>query len=156
MTERSSAGATDGGIGPTGRVMAVDLGSRRIGVATCDSSGALAFPWGVVERSGSEVEDRRRLADVAREVGASLVVVGMPLSLDGRRGRAAVLAGDEAAALASELEGDGVAVVTFDERFTTVSASAALAEAGTRGRKARAVVDSAAATVLLQAWLDRR
>jgi putative Holliday junction resolvase len=80
------------------------------------------------------------------------VVVGLPLSLDGTEGPAARSARDEAEQLAAVL--DDRRVVLFDERLTTVSAQAALAQAGRRGRAARSVVDSAAASVLLQSWLD--
>jgi putative Holliday junction resolvase len=134
----------------------VDLGSRRIGIAVSDASGRLAFPRGVIERTGDPGVDRRRVAEVVAEVGAGTVVVGLPLSLDGRRGDAARAAVDEAALLAAEIGDEAVAVVTFDERLTTVSAQAALAAGGTRGRKARQRVDGAAAAILLQAWLDGR
>jgi len=82
------------------------------------------------------------------------VVVGRPLSLDGRRGPAAKAADAEAAALAEALAPYGVAVDSFDERFTTVTAQQALAEAGRERRRQRDVVDQAAAAVMLQAWLD--
>jgi len=83
-------------------------------------------------------------------------VVGLPLSLDGRRRRAAVAAEEEATALRALLAPEGVDVETFDERLTTVSAERALAAAGRSGRTRRRVVDQAAAAVLLQTWLDAR
>ena len=138
------------------KVMAVDLGSRRIGLAVSDGRGRLAFPRGVLERSGDPAADRRRIADAALEEGAARVVVGLPLTLDGRRGSAARAAAAEAVLLGEELAGRGVDVETFDERLTTVTAEASLAAAGKRGRRARRVVDAAAAAVLLQAWLDAR
>ncbi len=138
------------------RAVGVDLGSRRIGIAVSDRTGSLAFPWGVVERSGDPTGERRRIAEVVAEAEADTVVVGLPLSLDGRAGPAARAAAEEAGCLAEELAAAGVTVETFDERLTTVSAQAALASAGTRGRAARRRIDSAAATVLLQAWLDAR
>ena len=95
------------------------------------------------------------MVDAVREVEASTVVVGLPLSLSGEAGPAARAALDEAAALRSLLEPLGVQVETADERFTTVEAERSLAAAGRRGKAARRVVDSAAAMVLLQAWLDR-
>jgi len=137
---------------PAGRAVALDLGSRRIGVAVSDSAGQLAFPREVLERSGDEAADLAALAAVVADVGATTVVVGLPVSLDGRDGPAARQARDEADALRPLV--DCVEVVLFDERLTTVSAAAALAEAGRRGPGARRAVDSAAATVLLQAWLD--
>lgn len=138
----------------TGRAVAVDLGSRRIGVAVSDGRGSMAFPRPFIERSGDPAADHRAVAAVVAEAGADVLVVGLPLSLDGRQGPAARAAASEAAALAAALEGAGVRVETADERLTTVAAEAALAEAGVRGRARRRSVDSAAATVLLQAWLD--
>jgi putative Holliday junction resolvase len=148
MSERSSPRG--------GKAMGVDLGTRRIGVSVSDSAGTLAFPVTVLERSGDPDLDRARLVAMAQELGAARVVVGLPLGLDGRHGAAARTAAQEAAALEAPLQESGVAVETFDERLTTVSAQSALAQAGKRGQAARKVVDSAAATVLLQAWLDAR
>jgi putative Holliday junction resolvase len=116
----------------------------------------MAFPWGNVERSGDRTRDHRAIAQVVGDLSATTVVVGLPLSMDGREGPAARAARAEAGELAELLEGDGVVVETFDERLTTVSAEAALARAGKRGRQRRRVVDSAAAAVLLQAWLEHR
>lgn len=138
------------------RVMAVDLGERRIGVAVSDSGGVLAVPHTTLERTGDLTADRAALVALAEELGAGLVVVGLPLGLDGRRGPAARVAEAEARALGEAMADRDVAVETFDERLTTVSAERALAEAGRRGRARRRVVDQAAAAVLLQAWLDRR
>jgi putative Holliday junction resolvase len=80
-----------------------------------------------------------------------VVVVGLPLSLDGSEGAAAQSARAEAEELAAALP--GIRVETFDERLTTVTATGQLREAGKRGTAQRRSVDSAAATVLLQAWL---
>lgn len=138
------------------RAVAVDLGERRIGVAVSDSAGTMAFPRPRIDRSGDRAADHRAIAAVVDEVGAAVVVVGLPLSLDGRHGRAAEAAAAEAAELAASLGRQGVQVETQDERLTTVSAHAALAATGRRGAARRDSVDSAAATVLLQSWLDRR
>jgi len=147
---------TGGPSGPGAKVLAVDLGTRRIGLAVSDARGTMAFPWGKVERSDDPVADRHAIAEVVDEVAATTVVVGLPLSLDGRHGPAARAAELEARALAEVLGERGVRVETFDERLTTVQAEAALARAGKRGQARRRSVDSAAATVLLQAWLDGR
>lgn len=141
------------GRGP-GRVAALDLGARRIGVAYSDSGRSLASPWGTIERSGDPERDRTAMVDAVREVEALTVVVGLPLSLSGQVGPAAQSALDEAAALRALFEPLGVSVETADERFTTVEAERSLRAAGRTGKKARKVVDSAAAMVLLQAWLD--
>jgi len=138
------------------RVAAVDLGSRRIGVAVSDGTGTLASPRCTVERSGDPDADRASVVAAVLEAGAGHLVVGLPLSLDGRRRRAAVAAEEEATALRALLAPEGVDVETFDERLTTVSAERALAAAGRSGRTRRRVVDQAAAAVLLQTWLDAR
>jgi len=136
----------------------VDLGTRRIGLARSDRSRTLASPWQVLPRQGDAEGDgegdARAIVSAAREAEVNVVVVGLPLSLDGSRGPAAQRALDEVATLRRMLEPEGITVETVDERFTTTSAHAALAEAGRRGRERRAVVDAAAAAVLLQAWLD--
>ncbi len=144
-----------------GKVVGVDLGSRRVGVAVSDSARSLAFPRGIVRRTGDPDADRRAIAEVVAEEGATTLVVGLPLSLDGRRGPAARAAAAEAERLAATLAATGVAVEVFDERLTTVSARSALvASGGARSGRPRAKgqhhheVDDAAATVILQAWLD--
>ena len=138
------------------RVVGLDLGERRIGVAVSDGTGSLATPHTVVERSGDDDVDRDALRAVVEELAASHVVVGLPVSLDGRRRQAAQRAQREADALAAAWTPSGIAVETFDERFTTVSAERSLRDAGHRGRARRARVDAAAAAVMLQAWLDGR
>ena len=133
------------------RVVGLDLGKRRVGVAVSDSGGILAVPSTTVERTGDDAADRARVADVVRELAAERVVVGLPRSLDGSEGPAAGWARGEAAALAALLD---VPVELYDERLTTVSAQRSLVAAGVKGRDRRKVVDQVAATVLLQAWLD--
>lgn len=118
----------------------------------------MATPYSVIERSGEGSADRARVADIVSEVEAELVLVGLPLSLDGGMGPAARAAVEEADALREVLD---VPVELHDERLTSVSANRSLTEAGVRGkrrRRARAAgaVDQAAATVLLQSWLDSR
>jgi len=136
------------------RVVGVDLGTRRVGLARSDPSGRLASPWRVLHRTGDRTADRRALAEAVQEAEAATVVVGMPLSLDGRRGPAAQRAETEIAILRAALEPHHIAVETVDERMSTVRAQAALRAAGVRGRRHRDVIDAAAAAVLLQAWLD--
>jgi putative Holliday junction resolvase len=138
----------------TGRVAALDLGERRIGVAYSDRGRVLASPWGTVLRSGDPVRDRQAVVEAICEVEAGTVVVGLPLTLSGRKGPAAQAALLEVAGLRQVLEPLGICVVTADERFTTVEAQRSLTAAGRTGKAARSVIDSAAAMVLLQAWLD--
>jgi putative Holliday junction resolvase len=130
--------------------MGLDLGARRIGVATSDSRGIIASPVDVIERSGDPELDLRRLAAMAEELGAAVVVVGLPLSMSGRTGPAAWAAEEEIEALR---EGRPLPVVAFDERLTTVEASRRRRERG--GARRRGPIDAEAAAILLQAYLDR-
>jgi putative holliday junction resolvase len=139
------------------RALAIDLGSRRIGLAVSDRSATMAFPFQTLERSGDPVADHRELVAAVRESGAVTIVVGLPRSLDGSDGPAARAARQEAEALRRSLSEGGetpVEVVLFDERLTTVSANAQLSAGGIGSRDRRAVIDQVAATVLLQAWID--
>lgn len=133
-------------------MLALDLGSRRIGVALSDPSGTLASPYQVLLRSGDPAEDHRAIANIVEEVGAELIVVGLPLSLSGHEGPAAQNARAEADVLATAVT---VPVELHDERLTTVAADRSMQRAGRSGKARRKVVDQAAATVLLQSWLDR-
>ena len=133
------------------RVLALDLGSKRVGVAVSDVGGTLASPRTVLQRSGDLGQDHRRIAALVAEEEAELVLVGLPLSLDGGDGPAATSARSEAASLAELLS---VPVILHDERLTTVTAHRLLAERGLDSRARRKVVDQAAAAVMLQAWLD--
>lgn len=138
------------------RAVALDLGTRRIGVAVSDSGGIMATPYSTIQRSGDATADRARVSELVAEIGAGLVVVGLPLSMDGSEGPAARAALEEADALRAVLD---VPVECHDERLTSVSANRSLTEAGVTGgrrRKARAAgaLDQAAAAVMLQSWLD--
>ncbi|HEV3366017.1 MAG TPA: Holliday junction resolvase RuvX [Acidimicrobiales bacterium] len=137
-----------------GRALGVDLGSRRIGIAVTDSAGTMALPRTTLVRTGDVEGDRRRLVEMAVEDGVVVVVVGLPLSLDGSRGRAAMAAVEEAAVLRGLLEPRGIEVELFDERLTTVTAHQALAAGGADERGRRQIVDQAAAAVMLSAWLE--
>lgn len=135
------------------RVVALDLGTRRIGVAVSDSGGMVATPYSVIHRSGDVGTDRAAIAEVVAEVGAERLVVGLPTSLDGTAGPAAIAAEAEAHAIGDVV---GIPVELYDERLTTVSANRSLATAGVKGRRRRSVVDQVAAAILLQSWLDGR
>lgn len=135
-----------------GRVLALDHGAVRIGVAVCDSDRAIAMPLPAVP-AGTDAA--ARCAAIAIEESAVAVVVGLPLRLDGSPGGAAARASGFADDLRHALSAAGIEVVLFDERLTTVTASARLRDAGVSARRARGRVDSAAAVVLLEAWLAR-
>ncbi len=133
-----------------GRVLGLDLGEARIGVAISDDDRRVAVPVGTV-RTGAPA-DVKAIAAIVREQGVTEIVVGLPLQLSGEEGEAA----DHARTFAQVLgESLGLPVSLQDERLTTVEAERALAAAGVRGRERRRVVDQTAAAVILQAYLDR-
>jgi putative Holliday junction resolvase len=140
---------TSGTPGDTGRVLGLDLGEARIGVAVSDPERRLAIPVGTVHVGQPPGE----LKAIAALVGEHEVtqVVGHPLAMSGASGASASQAEAFAGALRSILS---VPVALQDERLTTVEAERSLREAGVRGRDRRAVVDRTAAAVILQAWLD--
>lgn len=132
--------------------MGVDVGSVRVGVAASDPAGVLASPVTTLRRDNRRGSDLQALAALVGERAAIEVLVGLPRTLAGRSGRAVDAARAYAAALAGRVA--PVPVRLVDERFTTVTATRQLRESGVRGPAARAVVDAAAAVVLLQASLD--
>lgn len=135
------------------RALGVDLGSKRIGIAVSDRSGTIASPLTVVARSGNVAADHRRIAALVAEEEAEMVIVGLPLNMNGSSGPAAQAAIKEAAVLATVVN---VPVETFDERRTTVTADAVLMERKMNAQARRRVIDKVAAAVMLQHWLDSR
>ena len=133
----------------TGVRLGIDYGSARIGVARSDPDGVLASPLTTVPRGPGDVDS---LVSLTLTHQAIEVVVGLPTSLSGRAGAAAVAARDFAATLAGRLNPLPVRMV--DERFTTVLAHDALRQGGKGSRARRPVVDQAAAALLLQGALD--
>lgn len=129
----------------------VDVGDVRIGVASSDPAGLIATPVETVARGDG---DLARIRAIAEELGAVEAVVGLPRSLSGKEGPAAVKVRTFADELAGVLVPAGVAVRLCDERLSTVSAEATLRSRGRKGQKRRAVVDQAAAVVILQNALD--
>lgn len=135
------------------RVIGLDLGGKRIGVAVSDFTGTVASPLTVITRGKSRNADLDAIARIVRDEEAEAVVVGLPLNMDGSHGPAARSATDEAHRIATVVN---VPVHLHDERLTTVTAERALREANVRGQDRRSVVDKVAAAVLLQGWLDAR
>lgn len=129
--------------------LGIDVGTVRIGVARSDPAGVLATPVETVRRGRG---DLRRIAEIADEHSAIEVIVGLPVSLNGREGPAAAAVRRFADTLAGVLPAGTVRL--FDERLTTVTAESGLRAGGKDGRARRHVVDQTAATVLLQAALD--
>src|SRR4051794_14514527 len=135
------------------RSLGLDLGDTRIGVAVGDADERVASPVVVVRRDADRPRVHRRIGELVAEWEAEVVVVGLPLSLDGSAGPAAAKVEAEVAELAAVLP---VPVVTHDERLTTVTAERMLRELDLDGRARRKVIDMVAAAVILQDWLDRR
>ncbi len=135
-----------------GSRIGVDVGSVRVGLATCDPGGLLATPLTTLERDEAGQRDLDRLAAIVAEAGAVEVVVGLPRSLDGGEGPAAEAARRYAAWVAARVA--PVPVRLVDERLTTVDAHRFLRDSGVPGRRQRSVVDQAAAVLILQNALD--
>jgi putative Holliday junction resolvase len=135
-----------------GRLLGLDLGARRIGVAVSDSARTVATGVTTIERSGDRALDHRAISEVAGEYGVVAVVVGVPYSLSGQAGPAASAVLEEVAELRSVVRVD---IETVDERLTTVQAAGALRASGRKGRRTREVIDRTAAAVILQSWIDR-
>lgn len=142
----------EGGIENDMVVLALDVGEARIGVAVSDPTELLASPRGVIRRR-SVAQAIEAVVRVVAEAGAELVVVGLPISLDGQlhdQARAVQAFGRK---LARRLP---VPVVYWDERLSTVTATEALRAAGVRPDRIRERVDAAAAAIILQDYLDHR
>jgi putative Holliday junction resolvase len=129
--------------------LGVDVGDVRIGIARSDPSGLIATPEETVARGKG---DLGRIRALVEETGAVEVVVGLPRSLSGREGPAAAKVRAFAASIAEAVS--PVPVRLCDERLTTVTAEGVLRGQGKKGQKRRAVVDQAAAVVILQNALD--
>ena len=134
------------------RILAVDLGLARTGIAVCDELEMLASPVGTVAQP-----DMDKLLDevvaIAERERVREIVVGHPRNMDGSRGESA----QRAEAFAESLgERTGLPVKLWDERLTTVSAIGFLNETNVRGKKRKAIVDTVSATIILQVYLDSR
>ncbi len=129
--------------------LGVDVGTVRVGVATCDPAGVIATPVATLRRGRGDVAE---LARLCAEREAVEIVVGLPRTLRGREGQAAADAAAYAQQLADMLEPTPVRLV--DERFSTVDAERGLRASGVGGRRGRSVVDLAAAVIILQSALD--
>ncbi|MBI4341076.1 MAG: Holliday junction resolvase RuvX [Candidatus Omnitrophica bacterium] len=132
------------------RILGLDVGQRRIGVAVSDSLGLTAQGLTVVQRRATEA-DAEAISRLAKEQDVSTVVVGLPLTLEGRRGPQA----DRVASFAEALQRVcGLPVVWVDERFTTAQGERALLAGGASRKRRKDIVDQVAAQLILQAYLD--
>lgn len=134
------------------KIMSVDLGKARTGIALSDESESFAFPREVIIEYNEErlIE---RVANKAKELDAALIVVGHPKNMDGSEGSRA----EECAAIAKKIEEkSGIETILWDERCTTVSAHTALNYTNTRGKKRKETVDAVAAVMILEDYLRYR
>ena len=130
------------------RILGIDLGRARIGVAVSDELGMLAHP---VETIPANADATRRIAEIVRDKDAERVVVGLPRHMNGSVGIGAT----EALAFAEKLRALlPCEVLTWDERLTTTAANRALRESGRKTRDSRGVIDQVAAQMILQSYLD--
>jgi putative Holliday junction resolvase len=136
-----------------GRVLGVDVGTVRVGLALSDPTGTLASPLETLKRAKNQ-SDLDRLAALVVEHEVTEVVVGEPVHLSGASGASAEDAANYAQELADRIP--DVPVILIDERLSTVTAASHLREGGIDSRKQRAVIDQAAAVVILQQFLDAR
>ena len=135
-----------------GRILGVDFGDTRTGLAVSDISRFLASGIGYVSPGGIE-KTAQRVSEVALEQKASAIVVGLPKNMDGSEGFRAERCREFAALLRQKLPEIPVAMI--DERLTTMSASRYLNETGTRGSQRKGVIDTLSAQIILQNALDR-
>ncbi len=134
-----------------GRIIGIDPGERRVGVAVADPTGTIASPDRFIDRTRENVLDA--LGRICEELDVSLIVVGLPIGLDGVEGRSA----EAARRLGEQItESIGVPVEYHDERFTSLTADQALIAGGVRRRERKERRDQVAAAVMLQGYLDAR
>ena len=132
-----------------GRIVALDVGDVRIGIAVCDETRLIATPHSVYKRVGFG-PDVRHIKALCDEMGTRSVLCGLPRNMDGSIGFQA----KKVLALAEQLEAAGLHVIYQDERLTTVTAERALIEGGMHREERRGTVDEVAAAVILQQYLD--
>jgi putative Holliday junction resolvase len=134
------------------RILALDLGDRRIGVALSDETQTLARSHAVIKR-GARLEDFEKIRRIVDEEGVGLLIVGLPMLPSGKEGARAAWARDYAADLGRHLCCEAL---LWDESYSTVDAEALLRETGRGSRRSRQWVDAVAAAIILQSFLDAR
>ncbi|MBQ8441471.1 MAG: Holliday junction resolvase RuvX [Clostridia bacterium] len=137
----------------TGRILGVDFGDTRTGVAVSDISRFLATGIGYISPGGIE-KTADKIAQIAKEQKAGAIVVGLPKNMDGSEGFRAERCREFASLLFEKLERQ-IPIAMMDERLTTMSASRYLNETNTRGSKRKGVIDTLSAQIILQNALDR-
>ena len=134
------------------RILPVDSGDARTGLASCDKYESIASPVGTVAERNQDVLVRK-ISDKAKELGTEHIVVGLPMNMDGSRGERAQKCEEFAKKLS---ESTGLEVSMWDERVTTVQAIGILNETNVRGKRRKAVIDTVAATLILESYLEYR
>ena len=130
--------------------MALDLGSKPIGIAVCDPTRTIAQSHGVIKRK-SRVEDYERYEQIIAEEEITLLVVGLPTRSDGSDSDTAVWIRNYVEEFSHRID---IPIEFWDESYTTVMAEKSLRQRGKRGKKARQRVDAVAAAIILQSYLD--
>ena len=148
MTSQKSPGKRS--TGTTGRILSLDLGEKRIGVAVSDELRMIARSLTVLQRQ-SRLADFERIRQIVDEQAVTLIIVGLPVLASGQEGEKAAWVRDYAQDMHGKL---GIPLQYWDESYTTVQAEASLRERGIRGRKGRKQVDAVAAAFILQSYLD--
>lgn len=133
-----------------GRLIGLDIGGKRIGIAVCDAGQILSSPSGMVEQGPRAIVE---IGQVMREIGAVGIVAGLPTGMSGREGAQAAETRRFADAVGEEL---GMPLVYWDERLTSTQAERMLVEAGMRRKDRREQIDALAASLMLQSYLDSR
>ena len=131
------------------RIVCLDIGDVRIGVAISDPTGTIASPLTVIQRVGWG-PDTKKIREICDQFGTVLILSGLPLNMDGSEG----FQGEKVRSFCKQLEQAGLKVMYQDERLSTVSAEDALREGGVSGVGRKKNVDKVAAAIILQQWLD--
>ncbi len=133
------------------RVIGIDLGSKRIGVALSNSDLTVATPYDVIQRADKVEKDHIAILNIVAEWEVNKIIVGLPISLDGTLGASAKSVTNEIEKLKSVTD---IPIETHDERFTTVTAEQILLRQNVKRDKKKSVVDKVAAAIILQGWID--
>lgn len=134
------------------KILAIDYGDSRTGLACCDRFESIASPLGTIFEKSPE-KCFKKILEKAKELGSELIVVGHPVNMDGSAGARAKLCEELAERIKAE---SGIETVLWDERVTTVQAAGILNETNVRGKKRKEVIDTVAATLILESYLDYR
>lgn len=134
------------------KILAIDYGDSRTGLACCDRFESIASPLGTIFEKSPE-KSFKKILEKAAELGSELIVVGHPVNMDGSAGARAKLCEELAERIKAE---SGIETVLWDERVTTVQAAGILNETNVRGKKRKEVIDTVAATLILESYLDYR